>query len=397
MEKGGVFVRFSFVILLLSVFTLFVWMSVRAISGTAETNGPAKLASTPVATSLAPTPWTTPLVSDFVLGQEDRVGLEATKAAVQASLDRVNAEIWQADESRKLFLLRQQQEYELEGDRIANRLLELAAQEQEARVTAEAQWLANKVELDARGTRIAQDAEGIILNSNARATEQAQIIAIDLAETEAKEAEADAILYYSLVVFLVVLGVIGLGIVAALAYIAIYPNLSRVKLEERGRTQLGLNRNEEVRLVTDGFHRGERRTADTPIIVPSPTGVGEVVAPPNHAPSRQRPSSPPTSGHSPITDLSVTGTDPITAPSETVTDAITDENQPLLAVKRITEYTDAEKQRILEAFHRHGARPTPAARQLFGDASGARLILIRAIVAEAEGGSATTTQGIGEV
>ena len=290
-EKGTIWVRFSLAMTLLGTFAFGIWMLVQAMAGTAASNGPAKLAGTPMPTSLAPTPWTTPLVSDYVLEQENRVRLEATKAAVQASIDLMDEEIRQADESRKFALLRRQQELELDRDEITNRLLELAAQEEGARVPAEAQRLANNVELDARATQIAQDAQVIIQEGNAQATVRAQDIALDLAEAEAKEAEADAILYYSLVVFLVVLGVIGLGIVVALAYIAIYPNLRRVKLEERGRAQLGLSREEEVALLTENFFKEARRRA---VIVPSHGSTGEVVEETPSVPIRQRGNAAPT-------------------------------------------------------------------------------------------------------
>ena len=111
-EKGSVWVRFSFVMILIGAFSFGVWMVARVTLGTPTTNGPAKLAGTPMPTSLAPTPWTTPLVSDYVLEQENRVRLEATKAAVQASIDLMDEEIPQADESRKFALLRRQQELE---------------------------------------------------------------------------------------------------------------------------------------------------------------------------------------------------------------------------------------------------------------------------------------------
>ena len=376
-EKGGVFVRFSFVIILLSVFTLFVWMSVRAISGTAASNGPAKLAGTPMPTSLAPTPWTTPLVSDYVLEQENRVRLEATKAAVQASIDLMDEEIRQADESRKFALLRRQQELELDRDEITNRLLDLAAQEEEARVTAEAQRLANNVELDARATQIAQDAQVIIQEGNARATARSQDIAVDLAEAEATEAAADAILYYSLVVFLVVLGLMGLVIVGALAYIAIYPNLSRVKLEERGRTQLGLSREEEVALVAEDFFEGARRRA---VIVPSRGSVGEVGEAPRTGPIVRRGDVPPApdgndengSGNfqepflePPRTVLSPAGEPPKNR-SENHPEPFLEPQEPTVKLDPTRPPTAEEQALIVRWYHQLGGSASATCRALYG-------------------------------
>jgi hypothetical protein len=68
-------------------------------------------------TPLAPSPLTTPAVSDFVANQDERLELENQRAAIDLELTRMANEIAQADQQQKNALLREQMS--LENERIA--------------------------------------------------------------------------------------------------------------------------------------------------------------------------------------------------------------------------------------------------------------------------------------
>jgi len=91
-----VFISIQFIVFVALIASPFVWSAIQIISGDVPAQQPARLATTPYATIPAPTPMTTPLVSDYVMSQDvrldgeaARLDLELTREAAQAEADRV--------------------------------------------------------------------------------------------------------------------------------------------------------------------------------------------------------------------------------------------------------------------------------------------------------------------
>lgn len=221
-----------------------LWVGFSVLTGRIEPADPVRLATTPpaqflgYATQPAPTPWTTPLVDDYVLSQDDRLSLEATRAAVQADLDRIGGEIAQADESRKLALLRRQQELELEREAIGNRLLAIQTEAEAARVTQEAERADAFLQLEARQTAIWTEAQAIVAAGNARATVRAQEIQADKDKADADLAASQAAVYRLAVWIAGTLFVLVMLILSGIAFVFGWPHMVRATMEAQARLQL---------------------------------------------------------------------------------------------------------------------------------------------------------------
>jgi hypothetical protein len=336
MKLHRVFISLPLIALGLIAFVPLFWSAVQLISGDLPKQQPARLATTPYATMPAPTPMTTPLVSDHVLLQDARVDTEAarldlalTQEAAQAEADRIAGIIYATDSQRALELARIAQQQELERQEAANRRFELVVSEEEGRVTREAEQAAIIMQLNATATAYNQDAEGIIAVAEAQAT--ATAIAAQAATVEAV-ARRDSGLA-ALTLALLVTAVVGLVLFGA---VKAYPHA--------------------VRVITEANMR-EARVTITPLPIPELSVANDATT---------AEVFPPTSGLRHVQDS------PRPVQDETVTPP-----EPFLNERDVL--TEEDERRIVAAFGTHRALSQTAA-AVFGAANGRRSAIVKAVL-----------------
>jgi hypothetical protein len=300
---------------------------------------------------------TTPDVSDYVLLQDDRVATDGERLALELERDRVSAQITeldrriaQADEQQQLGLLRQQQQLEIDRQAIDNQILEWNA-ERDARL-ADAEAEAHAAALDA--TAESQTAQAIRELAEARSAQA-------WAETSATITTA--------VGYIIVISIALLA--AAFTVLCVYVTAGAVY------TRVHFQRPAPATHTRDGGHDDGR--PDTAVqelldLMREIEARGTRPPTPRGAPVRE-----------PVTDTMTRGRHSQSSPvSDRVSDddtAVTDtETEPKLNPR--DAFSDADKRRILAAYHRHNAAVTPASRAVFGYANTTTNRVIRAVVAE---------------
>lgn len=333
-------------IILGAIFVLpMLWGAFQVIAGDTPPQQPARLYTTPYAP--APTPMTTPLVSDHVLLQDARVDTEAarldlalTQEAAQAEADRIAGIIYATDSQRALEMARIAQQQELERQDTANERLRLALLEEQGFATRAAEQSAINMQLAATATANAIDAAGIVRVAEAQAT--ATTMAAQAATVAAQERRNSGLAVLTLAVAVTaVVGLILWGCVKA------YPHA--------------------VRVITEANMREARVTISTlpipelPVTVDQPTA--EVLPPPERAPIRvPRPQNN-------VIDTSLTVNDSVTPRGGGFIDPTAQ------------EFTEDEKDRICEAYGIHKwISPTAAA--VFGASNTVRNRKIKAVLIE---------------
>ena len=336
MKLHRVFISLPLIGLGLIAFVPLFWSAVQLVSGDLPAQQPARLATTPYATMPAPTPMTTPLVSDHVLLQDARVDTEAarldlalTQEAAQAEADKAAAIISGIDTQRGLEMARIAQQQELERQDVANERLRLALLEEQGFATRAAEQAAINMQLAAMSTTDAIEAAGIVRVAQAQAT--ATTIAAQAATIAAVERRNSGLAALTLIIAgAAVVVLISWGMVKA------YPHA--------------------VRVITEANMREARVTIST---LPIPE-LAVTVAPPTAE------VLPPTSGLRPVQDSPRPIQDETVAPPE-----------PFLNERDVL--TEEDERRIVAAFGTHKALSQTAA-AVFGAGNGRRSAIVKAVL-----------------
>lgn len=303
---------------------------------------------------------TTPLTSDYVLLQPDRVAVDGERLALELERDRVDAQLAeinarraQADAQQKAFL--------------DNQYTALLVERGELTLDIE-RWTAVR-------DRLVADAEAEALTAALQVTAVAQQAASIRELAEAREAEARAATTASVVtiagyIVAAVIGTLASAFTLVVVYIGAAATYSRVSWKRP--TPLPLPAPTHTTPPTADRALDElyelMREIERRNTYPAPT------APPQREPVRRRTPPPP------VTDEMTRGSHPV---SDSVTDEVTDNDEPLLTVG--APLSAADKRRILAAYHRHNAAVTPASRAVFGYANTRTNNIVRAVVEEMAG------------
>lgn len=336
MKLHRVFISLPLIVLGLIAFVPLFWSAVQLVSGDLPAQQPARLATTPYATTIAPTPMTTPLVSDYVMSQDTRLDGEAarldlalTQEAAQAEADRIAGIIYATDSQRALELARIAQQQELERQDVANERLRLALLEEQGFATRAAEQAAINMQLAATATASHNMAAGIVQVAQAQAT--ATAIAAQAATTKAVARRNSGLAVLTLgMVATAVAGLVLWGAVKA------YPHA--------------------VRAITEANMR-EARVTISPLPIPE-------LAVTNDAPTAEV--LPPTSGLRQVQDSPRPVQDETAAPPE-----------PFLNER--DALTDEDERRIVAAFGTHKALSQTAA-AVFGAGNGRRSAIVKAVL-----------------
>jgi len=331
-----VFISIQFIVFVALIASPFVWSAIQIISGDVPAQQPARLATTPYATIPAPTPMTTPLVSDYVMSQDvrldgeaARLDLELTREAAQAEADKAAAIISGIDTQRGLEMARIAQQQELERQDTANERLRLALLEEQGFATRAAEQSAINMQLAATSTANAIEAAGIVRVAEAQAT--ATTIAAQAATLAAVERRNSGLAALTLIIAgAAVVVLISWGMVKA------YPHA--------------------VRVITEANMREARVTIST---LPIPE-LAVTVDPPTAD------VLPPTSGLRPVQDSPRPVQDETVAPPE-----------PFLNERDVL--TEEDERRIVAAFGTHKALSQTAA-AVFGAGNGRRSAIVKAVL-----------------
>lgn len=302
---------------------------------------------------------TTPLTSDYVLLQPDRVAVDGERLALELERDRVDAQLAeinarraQADAQQKAFL--------------DNQYTALLVERGELTLDIE-RWTAVR-------DRLVADAEAEALTAALQVTAVAQQAASIRELAEAREAEARAATTASVVtiagyIVAAVIGTLATAFTLVVVYIGAAATYSRVSW----------NRPTPLPLPAPAHTAPPTPTTD-PALDELYKLMREIerrnmpTAPPQREPVRRRTPPPP------VTDEMTRGSHPV---SDSVTDEVTDNDEPLLTVG--APLSAADKRRILAAYHRHNAAVTPASRAVFGYANTRTNNIVRAVVEEMAG------------